>query len=130
MYYELKTQDVAKRINEIAKLENVKVDLSKITNDLRESINRVFYDSDAYEHHRSDFDKVDDIFKHKQIHEIKPVWLIDNVSNYYNASDMCEAIETIKLYARHKNVEILRSLPVAKDGRPSYPNTWRLMKHG
>jgi hypothetical protein len=126
----LKPQDVAKRIRQIAEAEKVEVDLSKITQDLRESINRVFYGSDAYEKEKSDFDKVDDIFKHKEIYKIDPVWLIDNLSNYYNASDIVDATEVIVIYKRLKNPEVLRSLPVAKSGRPTYPTFWRLMKNG
>ena len=123
----LKSQEIVKRIREIAQTEGVEVDYSKITNDLRESINRVFYNSDFYVKDKSDFDKVNDIFRHKAFYEVHPMWLIDNLNNYYNAAEMLDALETINAYEKTKNPEVLRALPVAKSGRPTYPNYFRQM---
>jgi len=123
----LKTTEVATRMNKIAKLEGVEIKLDKISGDMRESIQRTFYNSDSYEKEKSDFDKVDEIFKHKGLHEISPMWLIDNISSYFDAKDFYEVIEIIKIYSKTKDINILKALPKAKNGKSVYPNYFRQM---
>jgi len=116
---------ITNRIKHIAKIENLKFDLTLIGPDIRSTLNKVFNDSDGYNSEVNDFEKVDRIFRHKQFFSIDPIWLIDNVSNYYYGKNLLDAIETIKMYKNYKNVEILKNLPVAYSGRPQFPRFLR-----
>jgi len=110
---------VAKRIRFIADKEGLNPEI-KVDSDIRSAINRTFSGSNKYVKEKSDFNKVQDIFRKEEIHDINPTWLIDNVTNFYSGHDVILALEIIKIYDKLKNPEILRSLPKGY-GKPQYP---------
>lgn len=123
-----KLQEVANRIKYIADSEGLKdINYNLITTDFRESIHRVFYNSTKYIINKNEFEKVDDIFKHKAVHDIEIIWLLDNVCNFYCGRDLLEAIEVIKNYKRLKNPDVLLSLPKGT-GRAKFPGFLRLVR--
>ena len=122
--------NVVKRIKYIAEKEKLKPDYTKITTDIRASINDAFNYGDTYKEDKNEFDKVSDIFKGHKLHDINPFWLIDNVTNYYHGKDIIDALETIKVYEIVKKKEVLSCLPTSSYGRAKYPNYFRRRKNG
>ena len=121
---------IVKRLKYIEQKEGIKGDFSKITPDIRSSINNVFNNGKGYKEEKNEFDKVDDIFKGKKTHDIHPIWLIDNITNYLNGKDIIDAVRTIKAYEIIKKPEVLSCIPTCQYGRPRYPNYFRRKKHG
>ena len=122
--------NVVKRIRHIAEKERLYPDYSRITTDIRSSINNAFNKGNNYKEEKNEFEKVDDIFKGNQLHDINPMWLMDNVTNYYNGRNIIEAIQTIKAYEMFKKKEILSCLPISAYGRAKYPNYFRRKYNG
>lgn len=117
-------QSIAKHIRNLDPNANIKLDT-----DIRSSLNRTFNGGEKYERKDSDFDKVVDIFRNQKKVDIDPVWLMDNVSEFFFGSNVIEAIETIKIYERTKNPNVL-IFPDSFSGKPKYPNYWRCLKNG
>ena len=112
---------VVNRIKEIAAKEGRKVTYQGITTDVRESINKVFLNSDGYEKDTNYFEKVEALFKRGKIAEIPPIWLLDNLTNFYFGKDLYDAIKLIAVYAVERDSKILSCLPRAKSGKCEYP---------
>ena len=120
--------EVVKLMKKIAELEGVTVTYERVSSDIRASINNTFYNGDSYREKRNEFDIVINIFKYGKVDDINPIWLIDNVTNFYSGKDLFDAIRIICQYAIYKNKEILSCLPTARKGTPAYPNFFRSMK--
>ncbi len=120
--------EIVNLMKRIAEAEGIVVTYNRVCSDIRASINNTFYNGSIYKEKRNEFEIVEGIFKYKKVEDINPIWLIDNVTNFYNGRDLFEAVNVICQYAIHKNKEILSSLPIARKGTPKYPYFFRRMK--
>lgn len=119
---------VIKRMRDISKTEGKKVSFEKVSTDVRSTINTIFYGADGYEPEKNSFEKVEAIFKNGEFFDINPIWLIDNVHNFYYGLDLYEAIRLISLYMETGKREFLGFLKRAKYGKAEYPNFYKKLK--
>lgn len=111
--------NIVQHLRKIARKENLPENFV-LTEDIRSSINASFHGGSKYNKEKSDFEKVHDIFHKDDVHDIEPIWLIDNISNFYSGINILHAIECIKTYDLVKRPEVFTSLPKGY-GRPKYP---------
>lgn len=131
-YDKPKKKEILKRMKEIAKKEGIEdVDYSKITRDVRDSINALFYDAEGYEE-KNIFDKVRKVFGGKEV-EIDDLenllyWLMDNAPNFYNGIELYKVYKILSLADNTDNPDVLKMLPKGK-GKVKYPTFFRKRKN-
>lgn len=117
--------EVAILIKRISDSEGITVDYSTLNTDFRSSVNNAFNNGSSYIPVPNDFEKVERIFKKGELHEIQPIWLLDNVTYFYTGKELIDAIEVIRIYAMTKRLCVLKSLPIATGGRATFPHLLR-----
>lgn len=120
--------EVVELIRKISKKEGIPVTFENVTTDIRSSINNTFYGGTKYKVEKNDFEKVNCIFRNGDMIDIDPIWLFDNVKNFYDGPNIHLAIKQIANYAKFKRKEIFSCLPKATSGYPRYPTYFKLFR--
>jgi len=120
-FYRPNLSEVVKRVKHIAKAEGLDIKYSKISGDIRSSINATMYGGDRYEI-ENHFDMVSLALSNGVIWDLSDddlVWLLDNLHQFYRGRDLYEATQLLALAARTR-LDVLSLLPRGR-GKPLYP---------
>jgi DNA polymerase III delta prime subunit len=118
--------DVAKHIKKIAELENITdYSFDAISSDVRASITATFAKSSLYEKEQNDFDLTQEAFKNQKISNIDPIWLIDNVHEFYFGMDVYDTLKILQYMVETEDPIFISTLKKCDYGKAKYPNFLR-----
>jgi len=124
--YPPNTGEIAKLIKKIAKSEGItEFDYSRISRDVRSSINATFGKSNPSEEEINDFERTKLAFKERMVSSIEPIWLLDNVHNFYHGIDVYRSIQLIQYMIETGDPIFISSFPESVSGKPTFPNFLR-----
>lgn len=120
-----RTNEVGKYISKLA--GGKEVDLSRVTNDVRNSIIAAMYGSETYSE-VSVFRRVNDLFTRGVADGITKddyIWLLSNAQRYLSGVELCDFIDLLDVASRSSPL-VLGNVPVSsKGGYPRYPSYFR-----
>ena len=125
---------VKKRIDQINEKVGIKIDYSRITTDVRQSITNVFFSSDKSEYTKDVFDRLRALFSQGVVSSIRLdsddiLWIAENIPKAYFGYQILEAFEILELAIKLNKVEVLKQLPrVDTKIRLDYPFFLRRVK--
>jgi len=124
--YSPKSGEIVKLIKEISKKEGIKeVSYEHINRDVRSSINSAFNASKNYDEEINDFELVNKAFKENERSMIDPIWLLDNVHEYYHGMDVYDTITKIRYMLETGDSVFIETFNRTRSGKPKYPNFLR-----
>lgn len=126
LLYPPNTGEVVKLIRKIAEMEN-RTDISceHVSRDVRSSIISAFDKTGNYETDVNDFEKTKLAFKENSIVDIDPIWLLDNVHEFYFGLDVYDTIKKISYMVDTGDSIFISTLKKAEYGDPKFPNFLR-----
>lgn len=129
-FYTPRPRQVLDRLKKIAEQEGREVDYSKTGEDVRSSINAVFYGGDTRKSENR-FNIIDNVLRGRssvdKLEEDDLIWILDNIHNYYSGANIVKAFNILALASRTKNLDILQHLPKGS-GKVEYPRYFRKVK--
>jgi len=118
--------EVAKLMKRIADSEGIKdVQFTKISRDVRSSINATFYKGDFVDTEPNEFELTKDAFKENIVSSIDPAWLMDNVHEFYHGIDVYNTLKYIRYMIETEDPIYIKCFEKSKSGKPHYPNFLR-----
>jgi len=125
-FFELKNpnpSEVVALVKRIAKSENItNISFRSISSDVRASINAAFRNGCSYDDDSNDFNDTSLAFKENVVSSVDPIWLLDNVNNFYHGIDVYDTIKKISYIVDTMDPIFITTFKKAKSGTPSYPN--------
>lgn len=123
-FYRPRVDEVARRIRQIAEAEGIaNPDMEQVTEDVRSSINAVFYGGMGREI-TDQFKRVQAVFTGGGVStELKPkdlIWILDNAHRFLYGVDLAHAIELVEIAAKCRDTRVLEAMPRGV-GTPQFP---------
>ena len=113
-YYPPSKRDVLELIKSMYGEKEVRFD--KISTDIRNSIIAVIANSEPYKKINI-YEEVEKVFKRKEFEFIDNsmwIWLIDNITRFYNGKELFDAVKIVADSALYDNIELLKAIPRTK----------------
>ena len=86
------------------------------------SINSAFHNAHNYEADPNDFQLTTEAFKENSVSEVDPVWLLDNVHDFYHGLDVYDTIKKIQYIIETGDSIYISTFKTARSGKVKYPN--------